>query len=225
MNPSKLAITKPYLVFVVVAAAAAVSDYFFYFIFLAQIQDNILLSTVEEPSSLDLDPIKAEDEVEEMPPVECDFCQCRRAEINRLLEENRTLKRELDQKKMDKHFLKDDNVKVKYYTGLTDFEAMMGVLAWVGPHLKQSSKMLSPFQVLLLTLIRLRLNLPIQHVAHLFHVDRRTVSITFSDIINILHTNISLNCPGQDVLHVESLGKVTLPRFHGESVDRTMGAV
>lgn len=163
-----------------------------------------MLSTVEETSSLEDNPIEAEDEVEEMPPVECDFCQCRRAEINRLLEENRTLKRELDQRKMDEHFLKDDNVKVKYYTGLTDFKAMMDVLAWIGPFLTQSSKILSPFQVLFLTLIRLRLNLPIQHVAHLFHVDRRTVSKTFSDNINILHVHISLNCPGRDVLHVGS---------------------
>ncbi|XP_038157139.1 uncharacterized protein LOC119793914 [Cyprinodon tularosa] len=38
----------------------------------------------------------------------------RRAEINRLLEENRTLKRELGQRKMDEDFLKEDTVKARH---------------------------------------------------------------------------------------------------------------
>ncbi len=148
--------------------------------------------------------------------TEYDFCQRRRAEIDRLLEGNRTLKHELDQRKMGEQFLKDDNVKVKYYTGLPHFEVVMGVLACVGPYLPQTSRVLSPFQMLFLTLIRLRLNLPIQHIAHLFHVDRKTVSKTFSDTINVLHVRISplINWPGRDALsatlphkYVEAFGK------------------
>lgn len=73
--------------------------------------------------------------------MECDLWQCRHAEINRLLEKNRTLKHELEQRKTDEHFLKEDNNTVKYYTGLTDFKAMMGILAWVGPCLTQSSNL------------------------------------------------------------------------------------
>lgn len=184
-----------------------------------------LIPPVEAPASPEEDRIKAEDEVDERPQTECDFCRCRRAEINRLLEENRALKHELDRRKMNEQFLKGDNVKVKYYTGLPDFEAMMGVLACVGPYLTQSSKMLSPFQMLFLTLIRLRLNLPTQHIAHLFHVDRKTVSKTFGDIINVLHARVSPNCSGRDALHVESTGKVALPRPHVESVDSVIGAV
>lgn len=223
LPPGKPAITKPYLVFVVVAAPVSV------FFSPKQISfrriNHLLLSTVEAPASPEEDRIKAEDEVDERPQTECDFCRCRRAEINRLLEENRALKHELDRRKMNEQFLKGDNVKVKYYTGLPDFEAMMGVLACVGPYLTQSSKMLSPFQMLFLTLIRLRLNLPTQHIAHLFHVDRKTVSKTFGDIINVLHARVSPNCSGRDALHVESTGKVALPRPHVESVDRVIGAV
>ncbi|XP_077088337.1 uncharacterized protein LOC143740174 [Siphateles boraxobius] len=87
---------------------------------------------------------------------ECSFCSHRHAEINRLLEENRTLKEELSQKKMDEHFFKDDDVKM-----------------------------------LLLTLMRLRLNLPIQHIAHTFCIDRKTGSTTFRDTIATMFTHLS----------------------------------
>ncbi len=49
------------------------------------------------------------------------FCSSKRAKINHLFEENRILEEELSQKKMDEHFLKDDDMKVKYYTGLPCF--------------------------------------------------------------------------------------------------------
>ncbi|XP_041960285.1 uncharacterized protein LOC121718915 [Alosa sapidissima] len=145
-------------------------------------------------------PAPAEDGADQTLLIECDLCQCRRAEIDRLLEENCALKCELGRRKMDEHFLKDDNVKVKYYTGLPHLEVVMGVLACVGPHMTQSSKALSPFQMLFLTLMRLRLNLPIQHIAHLFCVDRKTVSKTFSDTIHVLHARTSplITWPGRD---------------------------
>ncbi|XP_067280656.1 uncharacterized protein zgc:113019 [Pseudorasbora parva] len=117
---------------------------------------------------------------------ECSFCSCRCAEINRLLDENRKLKEELCQKKMEEHFLKEDNVKVTYYTGLPCFAVLMGVLTQLLPYLPQTSRKLSPFQMLLLTLMRLRLNLPVQHIAYLFSVDCKTVSATFRETIDVM---------------------------------------
>uniref|UniRef100_A0A1A7YCP9 THAP-type domain-containing protein n=1 Tax=Iconisemion striatum TaxID=60296 RepID=A0A1A7YCP9_9TELE len=144
-----------------------------------------------------------EDEPEQRPMTECDFCQLRRDEINRLLEENRALKCELSQRKLDEHFLKDDDVKVKYYTGLPHFEVLIGLLASVEPYMTQRSKVLSPFQMLFLTLMRLRLNLPIQHIAHIFSVDRTTAYRTFGKIVDVLHARISplINWPGREALY------------------------
>ncbi|XP_051576447.1 uncharacterized protein LOC127453791 [Myxocyprinus asiaticus] len=90
---------------------------------------------------------------------ECLFCSCRHAEINRLFKENRRLKEELSQKKIDEDFLKDDDVKVRYYTGLPCFAVLMGMLTQLLPCLPQTGRKLSPFQMLLSTLMRLRLNL------------------------------------------------------------------
>uniref|UniRef100_A0A672NPU3 Si:dkey-20i10.7 n=1 Tax=Sinocyclocheilus grahami TaxID=75366 RepID=A0A672NPU3_SINGR len=84
---------------------------------------------------------------------ECHLCSCRCAEINCLLEENRRLKEELAQKKMDEDYFKDDDAKVKYYTGLPCLALLMGVLKQLLPCLPQTGRKLSPFQMLLSTLM------------------------------------------------------------------------
>lgn len=123
--------------------------------------------------------------------AECNFCERRRDEINRLLEENRQLKRELDERKMTEFFLEDDDVKVKYYSGLPSFGDFLVLLTHVMASLPQGRRILTPFQMLLLTFMRLRLDLPVQHIAHLFRVDQRTVTTAFSDTICVLYTHLS----------------------------------
>ncbi len=85
---------------------------------------------------------------------ECHICSCRRAEINHLLKENRRLKEELGQKRLDEDSFKDDDdVKVKYYTGLSCFVVLICVLTQLLPCLPQTGQKLSPFQILLSTLM------------------------------------------------------------------------
>lgn len=114
---------------------------------------------------------------------------------------------------MDQKFLKRDNERVKYYTGLTHFQVLIGLLTSIWPHMSHPSRLLSPFQMLFLTLMRLKLDPPIQHMGYLFHVDRRTVSNTFNKTICALNTRISpLVCwPRKDALNVNvpfQVGKV-----------------
>ncbi|XP_059902903.1 uncharacterized protein LOC132453873 [Gadus macrocephalus] len=123
--------------------------------------------------------------------IECDFCGYRRAEINRLLKENRELKCALAKRNMDEESLKEDNMKVKYYTGLPCFGLLMSMLSTVMPCLPTSVRTLTPFQMVFLTLMRLRLNLPLQHLAYIFHVDKRVVVTIFNTTINALHSQLS----------------------------------
>ena len=44
--------------------------------------------------------------------------------------------------------------------------------------------------MVLLTLIRLRLDLPIQHLSHIY-VSRRTLSVTFADTIDVLYAHLT----------------------------------
>uniref|UniRef100_A0A8D0A6E8 THAP-type domain-containing protein n=1 Tax=Sander lucioperca TaxID=283035 RepID=A0A8D0A6E8_SANLU len=124
----------------------------------------------------------------------CTMCGLRLKEIIRLQEENRKLKGELSKKALDENFLKDNDSKVKYYTGLPSFSLLMVVLMQIIPSLPKSKtkeRKLSHFQMLLLTLMRLRLDLPVEHVAHLFDINRQTASNLFIETINVLHAHLS----------------------------------
>lgn len=85
---------------------------------------------------------------------------------------------------MDEEFFKDNTEKVRYYTGLPCFAILLSMFTTVKPFLPVAKK-LSQFQMVLLTLIRLRLDLPIQHLSHIFNVSRRTLSATFADTIDV----------------------------------------
>lgn len=121
---------------------------------------------------------------------ECQFCERNSAEVNRLLQENRELRCELNKRKMDEDFLKGDTNKVRYYTGIPCFAILLSLFTTVKAFLPVTKK-LSSFQMLLLTLIRLRLDLPVQHLAHLFHVSRNTLSTAFTDTIDVLNARLN----------------------------------
>uniref|UniRef100_A0A3B4EY00 DDE Tnp4 domain-containing protein n=1 Tax=Pundamilia nyererei TaxID=303518 RepID=A0A3B4EY00_9CICH len=113
-------------------------------------------------------------------------------ETAHLQEENQKLKQELPKKKLDKDFLKDNNSKVKFYTGL-------------------------PYFMLLLTLIRLRLNLPkkkkkkrlnlpLEHVANLFDISWTTTSTVFNITVNVLYAHLSplVHWPGRHCIQAST---------------------
>ncbi|XP_025764151.1 uncharacterized protein LOC112847211 [Oreochromis niloticus] len=119
-------------------------------------------------------------------------CVCNeqgRAEINRLLEENRLLRSQLQKTELNENFLKDDTEKVRYYTGLHCYAVLMSLFNTVKDFLPVSKK-LTGFQMLLLTLMRLRLDLPVQHLCHLFHVSHKTLSSIFADTIDVLYARL-----------------------------------
>uniref|UniRef100_A0A3Q2V9I8 DDE Tnp4 domain-containing protein n=1 Tax=Haplochromis burtoni TaxID=8153 RepID=A0A3Q2V9I8_HAPBU len=119
-------------------------------------------------------------------------CVCNeqgRAEINRLLEENRLLRSQLQKTELNEHFLKDYTKKVRYYTGLLCYAVLMSLFNTVKDFLPVSKK-LSGFQMLLLTLMLLRLDLPVQHLCHLFNVSHKTLSSIFADTIDVLYARL-----------------------------------
>uniref|UniRef100_A0A3B4GHF7 THAP-type domain-containing protein n=1 Tax=Pundamilia nyererei TaxID=303518 RepID=A0A3B4GHF7_9CICH len=120
---------------------------------------------------------------------DCVCCEQSRAEVNRLLEENRKLQSQLKKTELNEHFLKDDTEKVRYYTGLPCLAILLAVFDNVKAFLPASQK-LSHFQMLLLTLMRLRLDLPVQHLCDLFNVSHKTLSSVFTDTIDVLYARL-----------------------------------
>ena len=76
-----------------------------------------------------------------------------------------------------------------YYTGLSTWELLQKLFIYVRPYLKQRSS-LSPFQQLLITLMRLRLNLCGQDLGYRFKVHASTICRTFEFVINLLYAKL-----------------------------------
>uniref|UniRef100_A0A3B1J096 THAP-type domain-containing protein n=1 Tax=Astyanax mexicanus TaxID=7994 RepID=A0A3B1J096_ASTMX len=146
--------------------------------------------------------IQVSTSINELTRSECRKCVLRFDEINRLLDENRALRRELSEYKIsDGFFGNDGDDKVQYYTGLPNLATFMTLFNFLVP-LITDKKVLTPFQKLLLTFMRLKLDLPMQHLAHLFRVSHRTVYRTFSDMVTFMCANLrpSIAWPDRDTL-------------------------
>lgn len=120
---------------------------------------------------------------------ECAPCTLKCAEINRLLEENRELKQQLNRVNFsDGFFSEEDDDKVRHYTGLPNHQTFMEILSLLVSVTSHKKTLLSTYQMLLLTCMRLRLDVSVYLLADLFFVSPSTVYRAFSDIVSQLYT-------------------------------------
>lgn len=113
------------------------------------------------------------------------------------------MQHQLSRLTLHENFFKDDNFRVKFYTGLPNFLTLMCVLDMVSPFIASTSRsVLSTFQQLILTLMRLKLQLPLQDLAFRFGVSTSTVSRVFSKMINVMFVrlNFLVRWPGREEL-------------------------
>ena len=114
-------------------------------------------------------------------------------EIQQLLSENLRLKTDLqvsiEKTKLERDFFKENDEKVKYYTGLPDFSTLNFVYESVEPFCSISN-VLSKFQQLILCLLKLRLNLSHMDLGHRFGVNKSTSSRIYLNMIDILYNRL-----------------------------------
>ena len=112
-------------------------------------------------------------------------------ELKAVRAECQELKKQLQAHMITEESLKDDDVKVKYYTGLYNFSILKAVLELVQGHIPTTSKSaLNPFQQVLLVFMRLRLNLGVQDLAYRFNIGKSTVSRIFLTVINVMSARL-----------------------------------
>uniref|UniRef100_A0A3Q2YXE4 Uncharacterized LOC109516790 n=1 Tax=Hippocampus comes TaxID=109280 RepID=A0A3Q2YXE4_HIPCM len=95
----------------------------------------------------------------------------------------------------------NDNDKVKYYTGLPSFMTLMALFNLLAPEMSENrNSTLNKFQNL--TLMRLRLNMPIIDLSYRFGVSKTTVSKAFMDTLNLMYYVLQplVRWPEQDEL-------------------------
>lgn len=75
-------------------------------------------------------------------------------------------------------------------TGLPAYAKMMVIFTFLAGFLKEGSG-LSPFHCFLMTLMRMRLNLPLHLFPSIFHVSKPTVGRIFNSTLNVMHSRLS----------------------------------
>jgi len=125
------------------------------------------------------------------------------SELLVLQQENRAMKEMLEDKKFDETFFKNDDLKVKYYTGLPDFTVLKALYDYVDPDITLTHKSaLNKFQQLILVLMKLRLNTANLDLAVRFNVSDTTVSRVFQSVMDVLNVALQplIHWPDRDSL-------------------------
>lgn len=74
---------------------------------------------------------------------------------------------------------RNDDKKVQFYTGLPSFDILNTVFNRIVPFVSRNSQLLTPFQEFVMTIMKLKLNMPFEDLAYRFNVSVSTVSRTF----------------------------------------------
>ena len=92
---------------------------------------------------------------------------------------------------LNEESLKDDNIKVKFYTGLPSFNILMTVFSYISAHVINGPRpSLTKFQQFLMVLVKLRLNLATQDIAYRFGVHQSSVSRNIRKWMDVMYIRL-----------------------------------
>ncbi|XP_041917175.1 uncharacterized protein LOC121681481 [Alosa sapidissima] len=110
-------------------------------------------------------------------------------ECQALRSENLKIKEDIARLSLQEDTFRANEGKVKLLTGLPNYQCLLTMLTLIGSHLGNVN-ILSPFQQLLMTMMRLRFNLHTQFLAFILGVSTSTISRTFNNVINALYVKL-----------------------------------
>ena len=142
--------------------------------------------SVEKHADMDREDSTCDLGVQTMP-----YLESLESEVQSLRLENFELKIKLDCYTFsEKSF--QDQTRVKYYTGLPNFLMLMALFNYLSPYISSGPRTVTTkFQELLMVLMRLRLNLPVQVIADMFLVSQSTASRIFLKVIDVMYTRLN----------------------------------
>ena len=134
-------------------------------------------------------------------------CQTLQQDNTELRAEKEALQEKIRQLELNKDLFKNNDERVHYYTGLTNWNLLLILIQFVHPFLNvhgQSS--LSAFQQVTMTLMRLRVGHSGQDLGYRFGIHRSTVPRIFSTVIDVLFNLLKhlIIWPKRDILRKPS---------------------
>ena len=108
------------------------------------------------------------------------------------IEELQTFKRSQESKNavLSEPWFEADDERVKFYTSLTAMSVLMAVFELISPALPEQ-KCVPKFQQLIMTIMRLRLNLSVQDLAYRFGIHASTVSRVFQSCVHTMFASMT----------------------------------
>ena len=125
------------------------------------------------------------------------------ANISNIIEENSTLKLKLNKFKYDQVYFEENPKDILYYTGLPSHGTLKSLFEYVKVAIKES-KVLTKFEQLLLSLIRLRLRVSVVDLSKRFQNSKTTVSRKFLDMLEVSYVYLKplINWPERPELQI-----------------------
>ena len=116
--------------------------------------------------------------------------ECMTSELQQLRMENIALKqKDSSISQLTLTDLEGKDERVRYLTGLSSFAVFSVLFNFLLPYMPKK-KAMTAFQMLLMTLMRLRLNMAEQFLAYEFSVSQTTVSRIFTDVMDVLYLRL-----------------------------------
>ena len=124
-----------------------------------------------------------------------------KAKYDQIQQEKMKLEQSLASIAMTQRSFKDNDEKVRFYTGLTNWNVLLSLFTFVQPHLSTKVS-LPPFEQLILTFMRLRLSLVGQDLGYRFGLHPSTVSRIFTNVLEVLYQrlNFLIMWPEREIL-------------------------
>lgn len=94
-------------------------------------------------------------------------------------------------KAFDESYFMNADAKVRFYTGLPTYDVLLTVFDFIKHYDSRKSSALSSFQEFILTLMKLRLNVPFQDLSYRFEISVATVSRIFQSWICLMDSRLS----------------------------------
>ncbi|XP_016118078.1 uncharacterized protein [Sinocyclocheilus grahami] len=111
-------------------------------------------------------------------------------ECTRLRAEVYQLRDRVSKLSFQQEMFKDNDEMVLDLTGLPSYAKMMVVFTFLSGFLKEGPG-LTPFHCFLMTLMRMRLDLPLHFLTYIFHVSKPTASLIFNSTLNVMYSRLS----------------------------------
>ena len=122
--------------------------------------------------------------------IDCSLFSAMESELQDLRTDNLNLKAKLmTSSSFSLNAFEGIDEKVKFFTGLTCFEILFTLFAYLELHLPTKHS-IGKFECLVMTLARLRLSLSVSHLAYQMNVSMSTISRTFSKVIDVMYVRM-----------------------------------